>query len=117
MRGGIDIGFTRNATRAWMPRRAASESISASSGSELAVEAFDLVLERVVDFLRSFADAGEDDCPRDRRRLFSGGNNSPPETMSKPAPASASSFKMERFEFAFDGVADFVGNIAGKLVD
>src|ERR1700733_1308270 len=61
MGGGVDVGIysQRNSRLDATPGR---ERIDQRQFRfRFAVEAFDLVLERVVDFLRCFSDAGEDD--------------------------------------------------------
>ena len=86
-------------------------------GFGLAVEAVDAARSSAYSiFLRGLADAGEHDLRRDRRRPCSTRNSSPPETMSKPAPAPASSVSMAEIRVRLDGVADGVRNVAERLV-
>jgi len=65
----------------------------------LDVETQDAFVERILDFFTRFPDAGEGTFRR-RAASFEDAEKFAAETMSKPAPASASNFRIAPFEFA-----------------
>ena len=116
MRGGVDIGIhaQRNAR---LDAAAGGQRIDQRQlGFGFAVEAFDLVLERVVDLLRSFADAGEDDGPRigagfQHAKQLAAGND------VESRAGFGEQLQDRQIAVGLDGIADLVRNIAeGALV-
>lgn len=97
---GSTSGVTRNAIRATRRSRAATRSIVSSSASDSTVR------KRIR--LRSAAAISSSVFPTPAKTIFSGPTpvararrSSPPETMSKPAPAFARVFSTARFAHDF----------------
>jgi hypothetical protein len=92
--------LTRTETRARSPVRAATRWISSSSGTDSRLK-HNTSARSACSISASLLPTPENTVLRGSPPAASTRASSPPDTMSKPAPARASRFSTARFEFAF----------------